>query len=105
MTERYNVTLHSPMGPRKGMLFLTLSGNLVTGSLTLLGYDNPVCGAKAADGVLRLTHLLRSDMRDLDCESEFHFMGDSLTGTARLAHEAMSWTGTLVCRTEKEGTD
>ena len=38
MTEQYQVTIQSQMGPREGVLTLSYQGSYVTGSLDLVGY-------------------------------------------------------------------
>ena len=44
MTEQYQVTIQSQMGPREGVLTLSYQGNYVTGSLDLVGYVNTIQG-------------------------------------------------------------
>ena len=38
MTEQYQVTIQSQMGPREGVLTLSYQGSYITGSLNLVGY-------------------------------------------------------------------
>ena len=52
MTEQYQVTIQSQMGPREGVLTLSYQGSYITGSLDLVGYVNTVQGVLAEDGTL-----------------------------------------------------
>ena len=51
MAERYQVTLHSQMGPRTGLLTLERRDNYFTGLLELMGYENTVREYRRRTGI------------------------------------------------------
>ena len=69
MTEQYQVTIQSQMGPREGVLTLSYQGNYVTGSLDLVGYVNTIQGVRAADGTLHLFHPIQTAVSTIPCET------------------------------------
>lgn len=97
MTEAYDIVLDSPMGPRRGRLTLNFSPEgEITGTLSLLGLDNPVRGRRAGDGEIHLVHRLRSRMTELECRSTLRLTGEALTGRAETNRGRMFWRGTRV---------
>ena len=53
MRQEYYITLHSQLGPRDGTLSIAADGSLLSGTLTLLGFENPVTGRMEGDGTVR----------------------------------------------------
>ena len=82
MTEQYQVTIQSQMGPREGVLTLSYQGSYVTGSLDLVGYVNTVQGVQAADGTLHLFHPIRTAVSTIPCETVLRLQAGSLRGTS-----------------------
>ena len=79
---RYHVVLESPLGERSGILTLRGSGDAVTGTLSLLGVDNPVTGAwEGASLVLR--HVLRTGLSALECSTRLDEENGGLRGIVR----------------------
>ena len=93
MTSWYQVTLHSPMGPREGTLRLTLSESGVTGTLFLLGMENPVAGEQVRACEFYLTHHLHSILSDLSCRSHLVVSQGVLTGEVETEKGCMRLTG------------
>ena len=93
MTSWYQVTLHSPMGPREGTLQLTLSESGVTGVLTLLGVENPVSGEQVQECEFLLTHSLRSMFHELSCQSRLVVSQGALAGEVQTEKGPMRLTG------------
>lgn len=81
MTSRYNVTVESPLGLREGTLTLTISQGEVTGTLSLLGFCQPVQGIETGQGRLILTHSLRTAVSNLACKSALTISQETLSGT------------------------
>lgn len=96
MTVCYRVTLESPLGPRPGLLRLEALDGEVTGTLSLLGFDNAVSGRRLDARRLLLTHGLRTAVSSLSCESILELDGAALIGTACTGNLEMSWRGELV---------
>lgn len=93
MTERYQVTLYSQMGPRQGTLTLRYDGDQVTGSLELVGYRNPVHGTRSGDGMLHLSHSIHTVVSTFPCETVLEISGTQLTGETHTQPCRMRWEG------------
>ena len=93
MTERYQVTLHSQMGPRTGLLTLERRGSYFTGLLELMGYENAVQGVQAEDGNLHLFHSIRTAVHPLLCETMLALQDGHLTGETTAKACRIRWEG------------
>ena len=102
MTEQYQVTIQSQMGPREGVLTLNYQGSYVTGSLELVGYVNTVLGVQAADGTLHLFHPIKTVVSTIPCETVLSLQTGSLRGTSISKSVRMRWEGTLVHQDPQE---
>ena len=95
MTEQYQVTIQSQMGPREGVLTLSYQGSYITGSLDLVGYVNTVQGVLAEDGTLHLFHPIQTVVSTIPCETVLSRQAGSLRGTSTSKSARMRWEGTL----------
>lgn len=91
--DRYSVILESQLGPRTGTLRLEDIDGALNGTLTLLGYENPVSGEWVGEHSLRLSHHLRTQVSELSCVSVFELEGDRITGTLINGQNIMKWHG------------
>lgn len=91
--EEYKIVLESQLGPREGHLRFVEQGGRITGTLTLLGFQNPISGERTEMGSLRLFHYLRTAVSELVCDSELELTGEQLTGTLRSGQNIMHWHG------------
>ena len=107
MTEQYQVTIQSQMGPREGVLTLRYQGSYVTGSLDLVGYVNMVQGVQAADGTLHLFHPIQTVVSTIPCETVLSLHAGELYGTSTSASKSarMRWEGTLLYSEPQEETE
>ena len=96
MTEQYQVTIQSQMGPREGVLTLRYQGSYITGSLDLVGYVNAIQGVQAADGTLHLFHPIQTVVSTIPCETVLSRQTGSLRGTSTSKSARMRWEGTLI---------
>ena len=96
MTERYQVTIQSQMGPREGVLTLSYQGSYVTGSLDLVGYVNTIQGVQAEDGTLHLFHPIQTIVSTIPCETVLYLQAGNLRGTSTSKSARMRWKGTLI---------
>ena len=96
MTEQYQVTIQSQMGPREGVLTLRYQGSYVTGSLDLVGYVNTIQGVQAADGMFHLFHPIQTVVSTIPCETVLSLQAGSLRGTSTSKSDRMRWEGTLI---------
>ena len=102
MTEQYQVTIQSQMGPREGVLTLCYQGNYVTGALELVGYVNTIQGVQAADGTLHLFHPIQTAVSTIPCETVLNLRAGSLQGTSTSKSARMRWEGTLIHQKPQE---
>ena len=96
MTEQYQVTIQSQMGPREGVLTLSYQRNYVTGALELVGYVNTIQGVQAADGTLHLFHPIQTVVSTIPCETFLNLQAGILRGISTSRSARMRWKGTLI---------
>ena len=92
MTQKYDVVLDAQLGQRFGTLVLNETDGNISGSFSLLGFDNPVSG-KCVDRELVLTHKLRTIISTLDCETHAELRGDELFGVVISQYSSMDLHG------------
>ena len=88
----YDIVVESPLGERRGTLTVEETGSAISGSLSLLGFENHVAG-KREGHMLYLHHRLRTLFNQLTCLSELRLQGDSLFGTIRSEFGSMKVRG------------
>lgn len=88
--ERYQITLHSPMGPRRGTLELVNDREAV---LELLGFRSGMTVCRIDDGRLCLTGDLDSIMGKISFESELTIRDGVFDSMARTGKGDMRLTG------------
>lgn len=91
--EQYKIVLESQLGPREGILRLEDRNELLKGTITLLGYENPVSGEWTGEHSIRLSHHLHTQISDLSCISRLEIQGDTITGTLQNGRNMMKWHG------------
>ena len=91
--EQYKIVLESQLGPREGILRLEDRNELLKGTITLLGYENPVSGEWTGEHSIRLSHYLHTQISDLSCVSRLEIQGDIITGTLQNDRNMMKWHG------------
>lgn len=91
--ETYTLVLESQLGPRQGCLRMEEQDGAVTGTLTLLGYDNAVQGRRTGCNTVRLWHHLRTLVSDLTCVSDLVMEHGKIIGTLRSGRAAMKLHG------------
>ena len=92
MTQKYDVVLDAELGRRFGTLVLNETGGDISGSFSLLGFDNPVSG-RCNDQELELKHKLRTALSTLDCETHLELRGDELFGVVVSQYNRMELHG------------
>lgn len=97
--KEYRIVLESQLGPRDGTLRLEEEkAGTVTGSITLLGVENPAFGQWNSKHSLQLSHHLRTQVSDLECISVFELDGDNISGTLQNDKTTMLWHGKNDCK-------
>lgn len=91
--EQYKLVLESQLGPREGKLLLEERNGSMTGTIILLGYENPVSGERTGEHSIKLSHNLHTQISDLSCVSVFEIDGDTISGTLKNDRNIMKWHG------------
>lgn len=92
----YEITLHSPMGPRRGTMTLYAGG----AEVALLGCESLLAAEETVPGRCRLTGRLRSPMGPIGFAAEFETEPGVFDCTARTEKGDMRLTGTRMERSE-----
>lgn len=95
MTTRYRIVLDSPLGERRGTLTLMEDGGRASGTLSMLGFDNPVTGVRQGDK-LQLQYHLRTLISNLFCTTELSPADGTFCGTAQAGNIRVKLRGTAV---------
>ena len=99
---RYQVIVESPLGERSGTLILSECGGAVTGTLALLGVNNPVTGSREGE-TLTLRHTLHTALNAFECSTQLHEADDTLRGIVYIGVVRMPLHGQKIEEaTEKE---
>lgn len=91
--EHYSITLDSPLGPKQGTLAIEGSVTQVTGTLSILGRDNPFTGERLENGQIRILHELRTAFSTLPSEALLSFDEDHVTGSVNAGGIAFAVRG------------
>ncbi len=91
--DTYKIVLESQIGLREGTLALEDQNGFLKGTITLLGYENPVSGEWIGEHSIRLSHHLHTQISDLSCVSIFEMEGNEITGTLHNELNVMKWHG------------
>ncbi len=102
--EEYRIILESQLGPREGILRVEGEKDAVTGTLTLLGYENPVFGQWTGERSLRLSHSLHTSVSSFSCISVFETEKNRIFGTLQNGRNTMEWHGEKISSKE-EGSE
>lgn len=92
MRQTYDVILYGQLGERFGTLTWTEAGGDVSGSLRLLGFENPIRGKRNGQ-TLELTHRLQTAVSTLLCRTHAELCGDDLAGFVVSDHARMRLRG------------
>ena len=92
MTQTYDIILDGQLGERLGTLAWAEQDGSISGSFSLLGYENPMHGRRSGQ-TLELEHSLRTAVRTLDCKTRAELHNDELSGVVTFAHTHMNFHG------------
>lgn len=95
--ERYQITLHSPMGPRRGTLELLGDGRAI---VELLGFSSLFKAERPDAEHLRLTGQLDSVMGKIELRAEMVILNGSFDSMAHTGKGDMRLTGSRADGTE-----
>lgn len=86
------MVLHSPLGPRDGLLTLREARGTITGTLCILFHELPVSGSRRADGRLHLIHRIVTSVGEYPCRSILQEAGTALTGELQMDQAGAPWS-------------
>ena len=92
MFSKYNVILHSQMGPKNGTLTLHEEHGAVTGTLSLLSHEVPVSGSRMPDGRLHLIHQVVTAVSTYPCQSILKDTNGTLSGELQMDSSGAPWS-------------
>ena len=95
----YEIVVESQLGPRHGTLSMEETDDVVSGILSLLGFENSVTG-KREGKKLCLHHKLRTLVSQLTCRTDLELQESSLTGTIHSEFGSMKIHGQKLTGTE-----
>ena len=95
----YHIVVDSQLGPRQGTLTMEEHDNVISGILSLLGFENRVEGRREGR-TLYLRHKLRTLVSQLSCQSELELQQDTLAGTIHSEFGSMEIRGEKITETE-----
>lgn len=95
--ERYQITLHSPMGPRRGTLELSGDGRAV---VELLGFSSPLKAERLDAERLRLMGQLDSVMGKIELRAELVIRKGAFDSVVHTGKGDMRLTGSRADGTE-----
>ena len=91
--QRYQITLHSPMGPKRGSIELYGAGEEGRAVVTLIGYQSELKAQRLPSGQCRLRGALNSVMGAIQFETELNPSGGRFDGLAYTSKGVMRLTG------------
>lgn len=100
MPTKYEILLHTPLGERQGSLLLQEENGHVSGTLSLMGFDNPVSGI-CRDGTVTLEHRLHTLVSDLECRTELRPAEGTIRSAVRTGTIRSQFRGSIISQ-EKE---
>ena len=91
----FNVEFATPMGKQKGVIKYADEGGTLTGSLTLLGTENPIdAGGTITGNDIAHTAKLKSPMGMMAAKVKAKIDGDNIEGTVSVPMGNLNFTGT-----------
>ncbi len=91
--ERYDITLDSPLGLKPGTMTLTYTDDQVSGTLSVLGHDNPFSGERCGADQIAVHGSVRTLFGALPSEVTLRFEGGTVIGTARVSGQTIPMAG------------
>lgn len=95
----YEIVVDSQLGPRHGKLSVEETDDVISGFLSLLGFENSVTG-KREGKILCLHHKLRTLISQLTCQTNLELQENSLVGTIHSEFGSMKIHGQKKAGTE-----
>gem|GEM_PF-1812059 len=80
--ERFDIVLHSPMGPKRGTLKLFEDGETLSGTIKILGYENSFSGGAVKGRCYTFSVKMKSLVGDVPCSVTAEIRDKVLTAVA-----------------------
>lgn len=93
ISGRYEITLKSPLGSKKGELSLTEADGTLAGAMKLLGTENTLAGSLCGDNCFHFTGVLQTPITALRYECVGNVADDTLHGIVKTSKGDFLLTG------------
>ena len=94
--SRYNITLHTPLGPRMGILQIMKNGSRISGFLNILKQAKPIAGRIDPTGRCCFFGTLVTLTREIPYQAEGNLTGDGLELSLTGKSNSYRMTGQLI---------
>jgi len=94
--ELFNIELHSPMGPKKGILKLIKDGETLSGIIKILGFENSFNGGTVEGHHCTFSVRLKTLVGDVLCTVTADIHDTVLTAVADTSKGVMDLTGVKI---------
>ena len=93
ITGKYEVSLKTPMGLKKGELILFDAEGLITGKMVVMGKENEIDPGKSNGGNFTFSGKLKTAMGVVPYTCEASISGEAISGTVKTKKGDMALTG------------
>lgn len=93
ITGKYEVSLKTPMGLKKGELILSDAEGIITGKMVVMGKENEIDPGKSDGDNLTFSGKLKTAMGVVPYTCEASVSGGTISGTVKTKKGDMSLTG------------
>ena len=93
ITGKYEVSLKTPMGLKKGELILNEEDSIITGNLVVMGKENEINPGKSDGENFTFSGKLKTAMGVVPYTCEASISGEEISGTVKTKKGDMALTG------------
>ena len=93
ITGKYEVSLKTPMGLKKGELILSDAEGLITGKMVVMGKENEIDPGKSNGENFTFSGKLKTAMGVVPYTCEASISGEAISGTVKTKKGDMALTG------------
>ena len=93
ITGKYEVSLKTPMGLKKGELIINEADGIITGKMVVMGKENEIDPGKSNGNNFTFSGKLKTAMGVVPYTCEASVSGETVSGTVKTKKGDMSLTG------------
>lgn len=93
ITGKYEVSLKTPMGLKKGELIINEADGIITGKMVVMGKENEIDPGKSDGNNFTFSGKLKTAMGVVPYTCEASVSGETVSGTVKTKKGDMSLTG------------